>query len=88
MSRQQSRFGIAAAAAVLVLAAGPGLAQDARVPCSAFSRDAGGGWHVRSPVAFGLGGIVLAPTVGTIFAAGKTMHGIDLGAVLDLACVR
>ena len=66
--------------------AGPSLAQRYPVPCSAFSRNISGGWTVRAPVMLDLGGTLLAPMVGTTFAAGSTMHGIEMSDVLDRNC--
>jgi hypothetical protein len=77
---------IAAVAALLALSTGPSLAQRDLVPCSAFSRNAYGGWTVRAPVMLDLGGKLLAPMVGTTFAAGSTMRGIEMSGVLDRQC--
>jgi hypothetical protein len=73
-------------AILLGLSAGPSLAQRDLVPCSAFSRNTSGGWTVRAPVMLDLGGTLLAPTVGTTFAAGSTMRGIEMSDVLDRNC--
>jgi hypothetical protein len=82
----KAAYSIAVGAILLVLSAGPSLAQRDPVPCSAFSRNASGGWTVRAPVMLDLGGTLLAPMVGTIFAAGSTMHGIEMSDVLDRNC--
>jgi hypothetical protein len=75
---------LAAAAALLIFAAGPSLAQS--VPCSAFARNTAGGWRVTGPTVLDLNGMLLAPMVGTTFAAGTTTHGIEMSAMLDRAC--
>ncbi len=77
---------IAAAAALLALSAAPSLAQRDLVPCSAFSRNAYGGWRVLAPVMLDLGGSIYSPTVGTTFAAGSTQNGIEMSDVLDRNC--
>jgi hypothetical protein len=77
---------IAAAVGLLLLSAVPSLAERDLVPCSAFSRNAHGGWTVRAPVMLDLGGALLAPMVGTTFAAGSAMHGIEMSDVLDRQC--
>ena len=77
---------LAAAAAILALGAGPSLAQNEPLPCSAFARNASGGWRVTGPVMLDLGGTLLAPMVGTNFAAGSTTHGIAMSALLDRNC--
>jgi hypothetical protein len=75
-----------AVAAVAVLSAGPALAQSEEVPCSAFSRNAYGGWRVLDPVMLDLNGRLYSPTVGTVFAAGATQNGIEMSDVLDQQC--
>ena len=71
---------------MLMLIAAPSLAQRDLVPCSAFSRNAYGGWTVLAPVMLDLGGVIYSPTVGTIFAAGSMQNGIDVSDVLDRDC--
>ena len=83
---RKSVCAIAGGAALLALSAGSGLAQRQPVPCSAFSRNAYGGWTVRAPVMLDFGGMLLAPTVGTTFVAGSTMRGIEMSDVLDRNC--
>ena len=61
-------------------------AADGPVPCSAFQRNAHGGWRVLSPVTMDLGGMLYSPTVGTTFVAGSTQHGIEMSDVLDQQC--
>jgi hypothetical protein len=75
-----------AAVAVMVLGAGPSQAQSELVPCSAFARNAYGGWRVLSPVMLNLDGRLYSPTVGTVFAAGSTQNGIEMSDVLDQQC--
>jgi hypothetical protein len=80
-------FRLAVTAAVfLLLGVGSSLAQSAPVPCSAFARDNVGGWRVLAPVMLDLNGRLLAPTVGTVFAAGSTQYGIEMSDVLDQQC--
>ena len=86
MTKTRILLRLASAAAALILSVGPSLAQNEAVPCSAFSRDLTGGWHVLSPVMLDLGGMLLAPTVGTTFEAGKTMHGVEMSSVLNREC--
>jgi hypothetical protein len=50
-----------AAGAVMVLRAGPSLAQSEELPCSAFSRNVYGGWRVLSPVMLDLNGRLYSP---------------------------
>jgi hypothetical protein len=75
-----------AAGAVMVLRAGPSLAQSEELPCSAFSRNVYGGWRVLSPVMLDLNGRLYSPTVGSVFAAGSTQNGIEMSDVLDQQC--
>ena len=75
------------AAALLLVALQASLAQDVRVPCSAFSRDARGGWQVLAPVMLQIEGRLLGPIVGTIFEPRTTTtNGIKINEVLDRAC--
>jgi hypothetical protein len=75
-----------AVVAVMVLNAGPSMAQSEVVPCSAFTRSAHGAWRVLDPVMLDLGGRLYAPTVGTVFHAGETRHGIEMSDILDQQC--
>ena len=77
---------IAAGAVLLMLSAGPSLAQRDLVPCSAFSRNAAGGWRVLAPVMLDLGNRLYSPTVGTTLAAGSMQNGIEMSDVLDRQC--
>jgi hypothetical protein len=77
---------IAAGLAVVLLSAGPSLAQREAVPCSAFSRSGSGGWKVLAPVMLNFDGRLYSPTVGTTFAAGSMQHGIEMSDVLDRQC--
>jgi len=70
-----------AAASLVLLSAEPSMGQNVAVPCSAFARNAEGGWKVLAPVMLNLDGRLLGPMVGTIFAAGSTMNGL-----LDREC--
>ena len=86
-----SPIGAATAAAVLMLSAlasSPVQARagDPSMPCSAFSRSAGGGWRVLAPVMLDLGGRIYSPTVGTIFPAGTMQGGIEMSNLLDREC--
>ena len=75
------------AAALLLVALRPSLAQDVRVPCSAFSRNSHGSWEVLAPVMVQIEGRLLGPIVGTIFEPGTTTtNGIKMNEVLDRAC--
>ncbi|HEV2188093.1 MAG TPA: hypothetical protein VGR70_12855 [Stellaceae bacterium] len=78
---------VAGGVAVLVLSAAPSLAQRDLVPCSAFSRNADGGWTVLAPVMLDLGGRIYSPTVGTTFGAGSMHNGVELSDVLDRDCL-
>jgi hypothetical protein len=79
-----SRLSVAAASVVL-LSAGPGFGQSLPIPCSAFSRHAFG-WKVLAPVVLDIDGRLLAPTVGTSFAAGTVTNGVKLHEMLDREC--
>jgi hypothetical protein len=86
MNANRNRLGrFAAACSVVLLTAGPALAQGPAM-CSAFSRTAAGGWTVLAPVAIGVDGRVLSPTVGTTFVAGSSLHGVRMTDVLDREC--
>jgi hypothetical protein len=74
-----------AATSVVLLSAGPGFGQNLPIPCSAFSRHAYG-WKVLAPVVLDIDGRLLAPTVGTTFAAGSATNGVKLYQVLDREC--
>jgi hypothetical protein len=81
-----------AAAATLLLAAGPAFAQagatlpDPPVPCSAFSRSVGGGWTVTAPAMLEFNGMLVSFTVGTHLAPGSSQHGIAIPVILDRQC--
>jgi hypothetical protein len=74
------------AAAILLLGAGSAEAQKVPVPCSAFSRNANGSWRVLSPIILDLNGMLVSPTVGTIFAADAATHGVEMSKILDSEC--
>ncbi|HZK89746.1 MAG TPA: hypothetical protein VFC56_06320 [Stellaceae bacterium] len=75
-----------AAASVVLLSAGPSLAQSQAVPCDAFARNGSGAWRVLDPVMLNFNGRLYSPTVGTTFAAGSTHNGIEMSGVLDQQC--
>jgi hypothetical protein len=75
----------AVVASVVLLSAGPSLGQSAAIPCSAFAHRTSS-WKVLAPVVFDVEGRLLAPTVGTTFAAGSAINGIKLVEVLDREC--
>jgi hypothetical protein len=77
---------IAAGLAVVLLSAGPSLAQREAVPCSAFSRNGAGSWTVLAPVMLDFGNRLYSPTVGTTFTAGSVQNGIEMSDVLDRQC--
>jgi hypothetical protein len=77
---------IAAAASLILLNVEPSMGQNMAVPCSAFARNAEGGWKVLAPVMLNLDGRLLGPMVGTVFAAGSTMNGFKMSEVLDREC--
>jgi hypothetical protein len=87
MKTSRNRFGLlaASAASVLLLGVGPGWAQTS-VPCSAFARSGNGAWRVLDPVMLDLNGRLYSPTVGTVFPAGATQHGIEMSDMLDQQC--
>ena len=74
-----------AAASVVLLSAGPSLALSVPIPCSAFAHHAHG-WKVLAPVIMDIDGRLLAPTVGSTFAAGSAIAGVKLNEVLDREC--
>jgi hypothetical protein len=81
-----------AAAATLLLAAGPAFAQagstlpDPPLPCSAFARSASGGWTVTAPAMLDFNGMLVSFTVGTHLAPGSSPHGIAIPVILDRQC--
>ena len=75
-----------AAASALLLNSGPSLAQGTLVPCSAFVHSAHGHWKVLAPVVLSIQGRLLAPTVGTVFAARSMTNGIEISHVLNHQC--
>ncbi|HXC29968.1 MAG TPA: hypothetical protein VNV38_18575 [Stellaceae bacterium] len=80
-----------AVSALLLLGAGvvspiAAKAADGPFPCSAFERNAYGGWRVLAPVTLDLGGSLYSPTVGTALPAGATNHGIEMIDILDQQC--
>jgi hypothetical protein len=55
------------------------------VPCSAFSRNANGGWKVLAPVMLEIDGRLLEPMVGTILEPGTATNGIPMSEVVELS---
>jgi hypothetical protein len=79
------RFSVVAAGFVL-LSTASSLGQNMSVPCSAFARNAHGGWKVLAPVMLEVGGRPIGPLVGTTFLAGSIANGIRMSEVLDREC--
>src|SRR5258708_17242129 len=77
---------IAVAASLVLLSVEPSMGRNVAVACSAFVRNADGGWKVLAPVMLNLDGRLLGPMVGTSFAAGSTMNGFKMSEVLDREC--
>jgi hypothetical protein len=75
-----------AVASLALLSVVPSLAQSLAVPCSAFSRNADGGWKVLAPVMLDIDGRLLGPLVGSTFAPGRATNGIKVSEVLDREC--
>ena len=75
-----------AAAGVVLLIASPGSTQNMPIPCSAFVRNAHGGWKVLAPVMLYLDGRPLGPMVGTTIPAGSTPNSINVSGALDREC--
>jgi hypothetical protein len=88
MGNSRNRFCglVLAAASIVLLSAGPSLAQNQAVPCDAFARTSYGAWRVLDPVMLDLNGRLYAPMVGTTFAAGSMQNGIEMSDVLDQQC--
>jgi hypothetical protein len=82
------RAAMAASAVLLVGAQHPIAAQaaDGPMPCSAFQRNAHGGWRVLAPVTLELGDRLYSPMVGTTFTAGASKNGIEMSDILDQQC--
>ena len=85
MRASRNRLSLAVASLV-VLSAGPSLGQSVDVPCSAFSRNANGGWKVLAPVMLEIDGRLLGPMVGTNLESGTATNGITMSEVLDREC--
>ena len=93
MKAASYRYFAAAVAVSAVLLLGAGIvhptvtqAADGPFPCSAFERNAHGGWRVMAPVTLDLGGSLYSPMVGTALPAGATNHGIEMSDLLDQQC--
>jgi hypothetical protein len=80
-----SRLSMAAASMVL-LSVEPGLGQNMPVPCSAFVRDAHGGWKVLAPVMLYIDGRPLGPMVGSVLPAGSMPNSVKVSEALDREC--
>ena len=76
------------AAGLLLLSAAPGLAEDLPVPCSAFARNADGGWKVLAPVMLYIDGRPLGPMVGSTLPAASTPNSVKVSEVLDRECAN
>jgi hypothetical protein len=85
MKASRNRLNLALASLV-ILGAGPSLGQSLAVPCSAFSRNANGGWKVLAPVMLEIDGKLLGPMVGTNLESGTATNGITMSEVLDREC--
>ena len=82
-----SRSSIAMAAASVVLLSGePSLGQNMPFPCSAFARNAHGGWKVLAPVMLYIDGRPLGPMVGTTIPAGSMPNTTNMSGALDREC--
>ena len=74
-----SRLGMAMAAASVVLLSGePSPGQNMPFPCSAFARNAHGGWKVLAPVMLYIDARPLGPMVGTTIPAGSMPNSINV----------
>jgi hypothetical protein len=85
MRASRNRLSLAVAGLV-VLSAAPSLGQSLAVPCSAFARDAHGGWKVLAPVMLEIDGRLRGPMVGTTLKPGTATNGITMSEVLDREC--
>jgi hypothetical protein len=56
------------------------------VPCSAFARNADGGWKVLAPVMLYIGGRPLGPMVGSTLPTGSMPNGVKVSEMLDQEC--
>ena len=75
-----------AAVSVVLLSAEPGLGQSMPVPCSAFARNAHGGWKVLAPVILYIDGRPLGPMVGSILPAASMPNSMKVSETLDREC--
>ena len=83
--RRLSRLSMAAASVVL-LSAEPGSAQNIPIPCSAFARNAHGGWKVLAPVMLYIDGRPFGPMVGSTLPAGSMQNSINMSGALVREC--
>ena len=75
-----------AAVSIALLSAEPGLGQDVPIPCSAFARNAHGGWKVLAPVMLYIDGRPLGPMVGTTIPARSMPNSLNVSEALDRDC--
>jgi hypothetical protein len=75
-----------AVACVVLLGAEPGLGQGMPVPCTAFARNADGGWQVLAPVILFIDGRPLGPMVGSVLPAPSIPNSINASKTLDREC--
>ena len=75
-----------AAASVVLLSAEPGLGQNVPFPCSAFARNAHGGWKVLAPVMLYIDGRPFGPMVGSTLPAGSMPNSMKVSGTLDREC--
>jgi len=75
-----------AAVSIVLLSAEPGLGQNVPIPCSAFARNAHGGWKVLAPVMLYIDGRPLGPMVGSTLPAESMPNSINVSEALDCEC--
>lgn len=83
------RLAMASSAVLLIGAATNSVAAkaaDGPMPCSAFQRNAYGGWRVLAPVTLAVRGTLYSPMVGSVLPAGASENGIEMSDVLDQQC--
>jgi hypothetical protein len=74
------------AVSLVLLGTAPSLGRSMPVPCSAFARNADGGWRVLAPVMLYIGARPLGPMVGSTLPAGSMPNGVNVSEVLDQEC--
>ena len=75
-----------AAANIVLLSAEPVLGENVLFPCSAFARNAHGGWKVLAPVMLYIDGRPLGPMVGSTLPAESIPNSIKVSKGLDREC--